>query len=150
MTTRDSLCKRGGQAGIAYLHGDFSAEERYAGAVANLLIYIVPFSQIYEGAKIQLSEKHMTFRYINYEGKICVDECEIRPNGEYIKVDDAKSLGRWPGHRTISLGSCAVRAAGRPYLRGRLSASNRERPLVTGVNGPLMAWRSGRLAILAS
>jgi predicted nuclease of predicted toxin-antitoxin system len=77
--------------GIIYLHGDFRAEERYAGAVANLLIYIVPYSQIYKGAKIQLSEKHMTFRYIDYEGRVCVDECEIRPDGEYIKVDDAES-----------------------------------------------------------
>jgi hypothetical protein len=29
----------------------------------------------------------------------------------------------------------------RPDLRGRVSASDRERPLVTGVNGPLMAHR---------
>ena len=29
-----------------------------------------------------------------------------------------------------------------PDLRGRVSASDRERPLVTGVNGPLMARRS--------
>ncbi len=34
-----------------------------------------------------------------------------------------------------------------PDLRGGVSASDRERPLVTGVNGPLMAWRpSARLA----
>ena len=38
----------------------------------------------------------------------------------------------------VSLGICAVRAAIRPDLRGRLSASDRERPLFTGVNGPLM------------
>ncbi len=44
--------------------------------------------------------------------------------------------------RAISLGICAARAAMRPDLRGRLSASDRERPLVTGVNGPLMARRT--------
>jgi predicted nuclease of predicted toxin-antitoxin system len=74
---------------IIYIDGDFGAEERFAAAVANLLIYIVPYSQIYEGAKIQLSEERMIFRYISYEGNICVDECVIRPDGEYIKVDDA-------------------------------------------------------------
>jgi hypothetical protein len=79
--------------GIIYLHGSFRAEDPYWGTVANLLIYIVPYSQIYEGAKIQLSEKHMTFRYIDYEGKICIDEVVIRPDGEYIKTDDARSRG---------------------------------------------------------
>jgi hypothetical protein len=33
---------------------------------------------------------------------------------------------------------CTVRAVMRPDLRGRLSASDRERPPVTGVNGPPM------------
>ena len=75
--------------GIIYVHGDFGAAERYVAAIANLLIYIVPYSQVYEGAKIGLSEKQMTFRYVNFEGKICVDECMIRSDGEYIKVDEA-------------------------------------------------------------
>jgi hypothetical protein len=44
--------------------------------------------------------------------------------------------------RTISLGSCAIRAVVRPDLRGGMSASDRERPLVTGVNGTLMARRA--------
>ena len=44
--------------------------------------------------------------------------------------------------RTISLGICVIRAAERPDLRDGVSASDRERPLVTGVNGPLMARRS--------
>ncbi len=84
--TRFPLQKQG--PGIIYIHGTFRAEVQYAAAVANLLIYIVPYSQIYEGAQIQLSEKHMTFRYISHDGKILVDECVIRPDGEYIKVDD--------------------------------------------------------------
>ena len=53
--------------------------------------------------------------------------------------------------RTISLGICAVRAVMWPDLRGGLSVSDRERPLVTGVNGPLMArqpW-SASLGVLA-
>ncbi len=75
--------------GIIYIHGTFRAEEQYAAAVANLLIYIVPYSQIYEGAKIEISQKHMVFRYISHEGRILVDECVIRPDGEYIKIDDA-------------------------------------------------------------
>ena len=41
--------------------------------------------------------------------------------------------------RTISLGICTVRAATPSDLRGGWSASDRERPLATGVNGPLMA-----------
>jgi hypothetical protein len=45
----------------------------------------------------------------------------------------------------VSLGICAVRAAVRPDLRSGLSASDRERPPLTGVNGPLMAWRLGRV-----
>jgi hypothetical protein len=44
--------------------------------------------------------------------------------------------------RTISLGICAVRACIGLDLRGRQSVSALERPLVTGVNGPLMARRS--------
>jgi hypothetical protein len=41
--------------------------------------------------------------------------------------------------RTVSLGICAIRAVMRPGLRSRVSASDRERPLLAGVNGPLMA-----------
>ena len=37
--------------------------------------------------------------------------------------------------RTISLGISTVRASHRPGLRFGVSASDRERPLVTGVNG---------------
>jgi hypothetical protein len=46
--------------------------------------------------------------------------------------------------RTISLGINTIHAATRPDLRRRLPASDRERPLLTGVNGPLMARRSRR------
>jgi hypothetical protein len=49
------------------------------------------------------------------------------------------------------LGSCAVRAVMRPDLRGGVSASDRERPLVTGVNGTLMARRTAvRPALMAA
>jgi hypothetical protein len=41
--------------------------------------------------------------------------------------------------RTISLGICTVRASTGPDLRCEVSASDRERPPVTGPNGPLMA-----------
>jgi hypothetical protein len=41
--------------------------------------------------------------------------------------------------RTISLGICAIRAVTWPDLQGGLSASDRERPVFTGVNGMLMA-----------
>src|SRR5208282_6305957 len=41
--------------------------------------------------------------------------------------------------RTVSLGICAVRAVAWPDLLSDLSASDRERPFVTEVNGPLMA-----------
>ena len=44
--------------------------------------------------------------------------------------------------RTISLGICAIRAAVRPDLHCGVSASGRERPLVTGANGTLMARRT--------
>ena len=56
----------------------------------------------------------------------------------------AFSLGAGDGNRTrtISLGICAIRAAVRLDLRCRVSASDRDRPLVTGVNGPLMARRT--------
>jgi hypothetical protein len=43
--------------------------------------------------------------------------------------------------RTVSLGICTVRAYRWPDLRGGVSASDRERPLVAGDNGPLMARR---------
>ena len=45
--------------------------------------------------------------------------------------------------RTISLGICTVRAVEWSDLRDRLSASDRERPFVTGVNGSLMARPPG-------
>ena len=44
--------------------------------------------------------------------------------------------------RTISLGICEIRAVVRSDLRAAVSASDRERPLVTGVNGTLMARRT--------
>jgi hypothetical protein len=47
------------------------------------------------------------------------------------------------------LGICPVQAAVRPDLRSGLSASDRERPLITGVNGPLMARRSWEVAPVA-
>jgi len=43
-------------------------------------------------------------------------------------------VGHRPG-RAVSLGICAIRAVVRPDLRCGVSASDRERPLVTGVNG---------------
>jgi len=39
----------------------------------------------------------------------------------------------------VSLGICALRASMQPDLRSDVSASDRERPIVAGVNGPLMA-----------
>jgi hypothetical protein len=44
--------------------------------------------------------------------------------------------------RTVSLGICAARASTGPGLRDKLSVSDREGPLFTGVNGPLKARRS--------
>ena len=44
--------------------------------------------------------------------------------------------------RTISLEICAVRAAMPPDLRDGVSASDREKPFVTGVNATLMARRT--------
>jgi hypothetical protein len=41
--------------------------------------------------------------------------------------------------RTVSLGICTVRGYTLPDLRTGASASTRDRPLVAGVNGPLMA-----------
>ena len=38
---------------------------------------------------------------------------------------------------TIRLGNCSIRAASGPDLRGGLSMSDRERPFLTGVNGPV-------------
>jgi hypothetical protein len=53
--------------------------------------------------------------------------------------------------RTISLGICPVRARHMADLRGGVSANDRERPLVTEVNGPLMARRTVvRLALMAA
>jgi hypothetical protein len=75
--------------GIIYLHGSFQAEERYITTIANLLRYIVPFSQIYQGAKIQLSEKSMTFRYVDFRGQIKIDQVVLQPDGDYVKVQDA-------------------------------------------------------------
>ena len=47
-------------------------------------------------------------------------------------------LGEGDGNRTrtISLGICTIRAVTWPDLRVGVSVSDRERPLVTGVNGP--------------
>ena len=50
-------------------------------------------------------------------------------------------VGHRPG-RAVSLGICAIRAVVRPDLRCEVSASDRERPPVTGVNGTLMARRT--------
>jgi hypothetical protein len=60
------------------------------------------------------------------------------------------SCGAGDGNRTrtISLGICAVRAVTWPDLRVGVSASDRERPLVAGVNGPLMARRAVALPAL--
>jgi hypothetical protein len=44
--------------------------------------------------------------------------------------------------RTVSLGICAVTAPTWPDLRRGVSMSDRQRPLVTGVNGTLMARRT--------
>jgi hypothetical protein len=41
--------------------------------------------------------------------------------------------------RTVSLGICAIQAVMQPDLLGALSASDREGPPVTEVNGTLMA-----------
>ena len=67
---------------------------------------------------------------------------ELRPETNALA---ARSLlervtGIEPG--TISLGAVPSGPVTWPDLRGRVSASDRERPLVTGVNGPLMARRS--------
>ena len=56
------------------------------------------------------------------------------PNAE---ERDPSSAGGKLLPRTVSLGICAVRAVIPPELRGGVSASDRERPLITGVNGPL-------------
>ncbi len=47
--------------------------------------------------------------------------------------------------RNVSLGICAARASTGFDLRGGLSVNDRESPLVTWVNGPLMARRPGRV-----
>src|SRR5262249_39891940 len=43
--------------------------------------------------------------------------------------------------RTIRLGICSIQASMLPDLRGGLSVSDRERPLLTPINGTLMARR---------
>ena len=65
-----------------------------------------------------------------------------RAHGEPPDLDFQTRAG--DGNRTgiISLGICAIRAAVRPDLRCGVSAGDRERPLVTRVNGTLMARRS--------
>jgi hypothetical protein len=62
--------------------------------------------------------------------------------GSYLRF----SVGAGDGNRicTISLGICAIRAFMCPELRGRLSVSVRERPVVTGANGTAILVRPDR------
>ncbi len=70
----------------------------------------------------------------------------LRSTTSSPKLGANHCLSRRSGQRfgrthTVSLGICIVRAAMQPNLREGVSAIDRERPLVTGVDGPLMARR---------
>jgi hypothetical protein len=60
-----------------------------------------------------------------------------------IAADLRFLVGAGEGNRTptISLGICSIQASKLPDLRGGLSLSDRERPLLTPINGTLMARR---------
>jgi hypothetical protein len=63
-------------------------------------------------------------------------------SGECLDLRLYSGAGDGNRTRTISLGICAIRAVVRPDLRSGVSVSDRDRPLLTGVNGTLMARRS--------
>ena len=65
-----------------------------------------------------------------------IDRC----SASHTRISHAARIGLdgW----TISLGSCAIQAVAPPDLGIRLSVSDREGPLFTEVNGPLMARAS--------
>ena len=67
--------------------------------------------------------------------------CNIKAQAWDYPLTWAFAVGAGDGNRTrtISLGTCAIRAVSWPDLRGGLSVSDRGGPLFTGVNGPLMA-----------
>jgi len=67
------------------------------------------------------------------------------PSEETVVLTWAFSLERVTGNRTAlsAWESVPSRPVTRPDLRDGASASNRERQLFTGVNGPLMARRAG-------
>jgi hypothetical protein len=64
-----------------------------------------------------------------------------RPASGNLRGSCGFSMGAGDGNRTrtVSLGICRVQALSGPDLRCGVSASDRDCPLVTGVNGPLMA-----------
>ncbi len=67
----------------------------------------------------------------------------MKTNRKSKQLHDLEKSGAGDGNRTrtISLGICAIRAVVRPDLRSEVSVGDRDRPLLTGVNGTLMARR---------
>jgi hypothetical protein len=68
----------------------------------------------------------------------------IKAQAGHTVSDLGLHIGAGDGNRTrtISLGISTIHAATQPDLRRRVPVSDREGPLFTGVNGPLMARRS--------
>jgi len=76
------------------------------------------------------------------------DPHEVSERAREARSDLRLDVGAGNGNRTrtISLGICAVRACHMADLRRGVSASDRERPLVTGLNanGPTRVVARGR------
>jgi len=72
------------------------------------------------------------------------DPHEVSERAREARSDLRLDVGAGNGNRTrtISLGICAIRACHMADLRRGVSASDRERPLGTGLNGLLMARRA--------
>jgi Domain of unknown function (DUF5615) len=74
------------KVGVIVLQGALANTDAYGAAIRHLLDSVVPFAEVFVGAKVTLSASSITVKQRTYEGKIDVSRFEVR-GGLLVPVD---------------------------------------------------------------
>jgi hypothetical protein len=73
--------------GVIVIEGDMSATEAYIQSILNVFD-LIPYGEVYEGAKIRTSSEGMIFRFIDPDGKMTTQRFKAKGENIYQWVDN--------------------------------------------------------------
>lgn len=77
--------------GVIAVVGSLANSDAYAKVFVTVLTYLIPFAEIYQGVKIQVSPQEILSRFRDYRGQIVTQRIRLAQGGDYEWVDERET-----------------------------------------------------------